>query len=642
MREKVIYIATSEVPFSIDKDQEGNLQVKPKAGSVANAITTSIPEGYEIEGWLGLAKSPGFAEEIAQQQAVSAWDVSQNTPGKHEFLYVEPKLFDDFYIGATHGKIWPLIHSKPHLIDDSSFQSHNKVNEAYAQRMFDKIQVDINDPNKPDINGFEDVAVWAHEYHLFQLAGLLKNLVPEEGLPKVHFFHHETWPEVKPGKNPEGRNIQVGSSGEIYPNFGIGTQEDFKQILSNLIEADTIGFHTETDAENFIKTIKNYKLLSEENLSKLEHKVFSNSIGVPKDKISNELDEKLTVLNQPLEQLEEPDEEFSGKLQHLVADNSEFNRVIEATTDETLKNNLQESKNRVIARTATLHDYQTVVTKKYFNPDKIHFGSVSRFDYTKGLDLFLMAYKNFLKQQQNNGVLHPENQFQFNLVTGSRRKSPIEGYVKYQKKVEQLIKDINEEFPGSVYHYKNGMNPDEVHIFNAMLNVGVALSEKDGYNMSAGEFIEAINHIFQRKDITEQHKRPAGLIVGAGAGITEELAGKQRTSSYNSLSIANTDKIEDVEQSIQDQVTHIQHIKANKGASLQGCMEDFRNMSNSLTDTAKSFGYTAFAMANATSESKLNRLRSTTINKSKAVIKRKNSGVSPGKSKKLRARSNLL
>jgi len=574
---KAVYIASSANIMAV-KLVAGEVAVSLKSGGVAPGINNAVPkEDFYKAGWLGIMESPGAKttpEETVATEALEAkmlaglkdWEKENGiTEGQNGFVFIDKPTFDVFYKQTTNGIIWPLIHSMAEKVDpDGDLNSHTPVNELYAKTLFDQILGDINDVDKPEITSFEDVVVWAHDYHVFQVPGMLTDLIKEHnqnlenlgeetlGEPNIAFFHHETWPNL----TPELKEENSPEDDKVYMNPEKGMKDAFKTILTNLIQADSLGFHTQSDADNFVETVKNFGV--ETNLEALKAKTLVNPIGIPKDRLKTEFLDRVPVLKQGLDNysgvrtspffkaLERQKDKLYEEITEINANlNDPFSTDEERAVSEEQSKKFEDGKivaslDKIVKGGASLHDYQTVTTGAYFNPEKIHMASVSRFDYTKGIKEFLDAYKDFLVDEQStNPESNPGDLYQFNLVTGAGRSSPIKEYQKYTDTVLNQIKAINDDFPRAVFHYPSGINNSELPIFNAMNDLEVAASIKDGYILSVGEMIHARNEVLKHPDLETllpQH-RATGTIISRGAGITEDLGGADRVSTIPALSI---------------------------------------------------------------------------------------------------------
>ena len=601
--EKSVYIATSAMTVGVSANPPHT--VTKKSGGVAPGISNAVPEGFKTVGWLGIGESPGSPEkEAAMNAALNAWGQGEGLgESQNELLFVNKNMFKSFYTGATNGKMWPLMHSMPEKVTPrGSFGSHTEVDKLYTEKLLDKIDADIANPDKPEIGSYKDVVVWAHDYHVFQVPGMLKELAqernPDGGDINVSFFHHETWAELAPSNGPK-----APEGNKIFTGLNESDNNAFKEILSNLIQADTIGFHTQEDVDNFVKTIQNFEVLTnEKDLKVLEEKCFANPIGIPKHRITQEFEDRSAVLTAGLNNVGE----LTPEQQDRTASFRAGLATAIAAPEIAANADLQAAATRIQNGGAYLHDLQSVKEKELFDPNKIHMGSVQRFDYTKGIQEFLEGYRTFLTDKRAaNPAVEPGSCYQYNLCTGRGRSNPIPAYDEYQKKVEATIKEINAEFPGAIHHYQNGIDNAEVPVFGGMNDLPVATSVKDGYILSIGEMINARELTLKQAttdgvDPLVPHKATA-VIVSNGAGIAEDLGGLERQSTIDTLSIVDP-SAEAITEALHAQIDRIEDLRVQNPAQAEQLAENkaqLSEMSGKITNADTTFGQNAFAMIDA-------------------------------------------
>lgn len=638
MEKKAVYIVSNSNTVNIklikDETEREKAEVSFKSGGLAIGIENAIPDdGYQKAHWQAVLQSPGpettskEQEETAKKKemmlsALRDWEENQDIPkGSNNFVFIDQDSYKDFQQGATNGIIWPLLHGMPEKVPaDRDLNMLTPTNWEFAESLLEKINNDIRNPEKPEITDYNSVVLWAHDYQVFRVAAMLKQAISEqnqtyqntnpekviEGDITTSFFHHETWPNLMPGHPPEGETV----NGKVYLGENTAVNERFQEILEDLTQVDSIGFHTSKDAENFVNTMKNFGI--DVDLQMLKDKTYVNPIGIPRQRIEKQLLEALPVLKKGLENTIERNTPFYT---NLKAQSEALKTVIDNTVDLELRNSLQQSNNRIIDGDASLHDYQTVMTKTYFDPEKIHIASVSRFDYTKGISEFLNAYKDFLQNKKNEDPgKNPGDTYQFNLVTSPGRSSPIPAYQEYEKEARQQINELQEEFPGALYHYEKGINNPELPLFNAMTDISVAASLQDGYILAIGEMIDARNRVLEHDEVDTllPGYRATGSIVSNGAGISEDLGGPKRLSNYDSLAIIEP-TIEQMKEALSDQIEKVEALRSKgiDGPEFTYNKGELKKMCESITDSDQSFGVIAFNKISETIEERKGETRET-------------------------------
>jgi len=136
-------------------------------------------------------------------------------------VFLPESVKGKFYQGFCNDCIWPLFHY---------FPSYAKFNadfyEAYktANRYFFKKVKEVYRPG--DI-------IWIHDYHLMNLPGLLREVLPGA---TIGFFLHIPFPS--------------------FEVFRIVPNEWKREILKGLLGADLIGFHTSDYMQYFLKSVQ--------------------------------------------------------------------------------------------------------------------------------------------------------------------------------------------------------------------------------------------------------------------------------------------------------------------------------------------------------------------------------------------------
>ncbi|MBS3913001.1 MAG: trehalose-6-phosphate synthase [Bacteroidetes bacterium] len=137
-------------------------------------------------------------------------------------LWLTKEEEDHYYYGFSNEGIWPLCHiahTRPIFrIEDWSY--YQKVNEDFANAVLEETA----DEEQP--------LILIQDYHFALLPELIKMKKPKA---RVAIFWHIPWP------NPE--------------SFGICPWQ--KEILTGLLGADLIGFHTQYHCNHFLETVNN-------------------------------------------------------------------------------------------------------------------------------------------------------------------------------------------------------------------------------------------------------------------------------------------------------------------------------------------------------------------------------------------------
>jgi trehalose 6-phosphate synthase/phosphatase len=218
-----LIIVSNRLPFQL-KEVKGKAILKESDGGLVSALRsvlerdTAFAEPFNSVCWIGSADFPEkrWIEFQRQEKKQQAFEV--------EPIFVEKKTYNAYYNGFCNATLWPLFHYFPSYVeyDDKTFQSYEEVNKIFADRLSSIIQ-----PN--DI-------IWIHDYQLFLLPGLIREKTPEA---IIGFFLHIPFPS--------------------YEVFRLLHRPWKEKIISGLLGADLIGFHTHEYVQHFLKTVRMVK-----------------------------------------------------------------------------------------------------------------------------------------------------------------------------------------------------------------------------------------------------------------------------------------------------------------------------------------------------------------------------------------------
>ncbi|WP_166924830.1 trehalose-6-phosphate synthase [Flavobacterium poyangense] len=552
---KNVYVCSNSLPIEIVQNQEERkLNMRPGGlGVGVEATFEKDNSNFELRDWKGIAQYPMLevkrkesVKETQEQTPEDSFKLPQQDEIDHKslklnndllaqkkfsFLYLDPEIQQSFYKLGVNGIIWPHVHGFESKIEsDSSLKDYMHVNKAMAEAIVKAIEKDIAEKKTT----LEDTIVWVHDSHLASVPMYIKKW--NENI-KVAYFHHTTFEET---------NYLVYDDktiSNINDRFKFDDQEIAKQILEDVLWADSISFHTKRDVDNFKATIKAYKIKCSGDW---ESKLSVNPIGIPKNKIED-------ILTTSLAALQKPPSDISKRV-----DNFRTNIVSKAENQEKMV--LEEVAERFSLGEGSLHDIQTLESGKYFDPKKIHISSVQRWDYTKGIHEQLQAYHKLLQEIKGKDIDgRPQELLQLNLVCSSARV--INAFSIYEKECLRIVEEINTEFPGAV-NYIPGIPFEKLPLFNAANDILIATSKKDGYIMSIGEAIHARTHALKNNMLPEANSASAA-IVSREAGISVDLGGEKRESDLKCLSLVNP-TVEEIKNSLKNQINAITSMRVDK------------------------------------------------------------------------------
>ncbi len=528
-----VYVLSYSLPVRVQLDywKKKVKSVENRPGGLGlgiNPVFDAPDSKFKKQAWLGVSEQHKVFESIAfgfsDQKPCIDYEKQRiineglKKFGNLEYVHLPAELPKEFYKEAANGVFWPIFHDKfEHAVKEDKSSVYRLMNELMVYKMINKIKSD-NNGEVP-----AGTMVWVHDYH-FQSAP--KFLKERDSLLKVGYVHHIPFPEIT--------------------NDFIDKIPLHKSLLHDAIEgilyADSIVFHTKVYGDNFVKSVKNMGLITDENeLKKLRDKILINPIGISKEEIAKHFSDGLTnYLYNPLEYVAFADENLGTsvdfekvtmadielsqawtKVAHLSVSSHKAELVNKGAIYDPLK--YVPFSEEVLGTTADFDkEFRTTLTRGnlVMDPEKINIGAVSRLDYTKGIQELLDGYYLFLKEKVAEGVTNPGELYQLNIVASAPRD--IKAYIDYQKEAIQKMEVILEEFPGSLT-FIPGEKFSDLPINNAVQDIIIASSIKDGYLMAAPEALKARVDALNVKGLIKGPNRPSALIISEGAGVVESL-----------------------------------------------------------------------------------------------------------------------
>jgi trehalose 6-phosphate synthase len=367
----------------------------------ASGMVTAMEPILKACGGLWIASGSGDAD----RETVDEHDKVQVPPYENKYtlrrVWLTKEQEDHYYYGFANEGLWPLCHiahTRP-VFRTEDWEYYQQVNKMYADAVLEEIK------------NQEDPFILVQDYHFALLPKLIKEQRPDA---KVAIFWHIPWP------NPE--------------SFGICPWQ--KELLSGMLGADLIGFHTQYHCNNFLETVNNT----------LESRVIWENFSV---KIGNQF-----TLVKP----------FPISIAFTLKDYDN--------------------------ETDTSSQASEVLKQYGINADYLGVG-VDRIDYTKGLIEKFLAIERFLEK-------YPIYQGRFTFVQiGAPSRSLLKTYADTISAVEQEANRINWKFKSKnwqpILFLKKHHSHEEILPFYKSANLCMVTSLHDGMNLVAKEFIAARN-----------------------------------------------------------------------------------------------------------------------------------------------------
>jgi trehalose 6-phosphate synthase len=368
----------------------------------ASGMVTALEPILKACGGLWIASGSGDAD----RETVDENDKVLVPPYEDKYtlrrVWLTKEQENHFYYGFSNEGLWPLCHiahTRP-TFRMEDWEYYKEVNALYAKAVIEEIKDE------------EEPFILVQDYHFALLPQYIKEQRPDA---KVAIFWHIPWP------NPE--------------SFGICPWQ--RELLTGMLGADLIGFHTQYHCNNFLETVNDA----------LESRVLWESFSV---KIGNH-----------------------------------FTLV----------------KRFPISIAFTLKDYDSQPNESRFTPSEIlkQHGinaeymciGVERIDYTKGLIEKFLAIERFLEK-------YPEYIGRFTLVQiGAVSRALLKTYSDTVNAVETEINRINWKFKSKnwqpILFLKKHHSHEEIMPFYKAASLCMVTSLHDGMNLVAKEFLAARN-----------------------------------------------------------------------------------------------------------------------------------------------------
>ncbi|KAJ3242197.1 Trehalose-6-P synthase/phosphatase complex synthase subunit [Chytriomyces hyalinus] len=188
---------------------------KASSGGLVSGINGLSGGDYDKQ-WFGW---PGRDIPTEHRQAVDDYLMRTFRAGS---VYMDARTADLHYNGFSNGILWPLFHYLPGEInyDEMCWEAYQQANVLFADTLVEHIK--------------DGDLIWIHDYHLMLLPALLRARLDPTEYPniKMGFFLHIPFP-----------------SSEIYRILPVR-----REILTGVLAADLIGFHTYDYARHFLSS----------------------------------------------------------------------------------------------------------------------------------------------------------------------------------------------------------------------------------------------------------------------------------------------------------------------------------------------------------------------------------------------------
>lgn len=380
-----LFIISNRLPVkAVEKD--GSYIFTPSEGGLATGLN-SLETDLE-KHWVGW---PGIATDDPELQA----DITAKL-AKFNFhpVFLSEEQVKNYYEGYSNSTIWPMCHYFFAFTQykNSYWETYKQVNKIFADKTL-------------SVAGEEDL-VWVQDYHLMLLPGMLRQVKKELS---IGYFHHIPFPS--------------------YELFRILPER--AEILSNLMGADFIAFHTHDYMRHFISAVQRVLHLD----FKLDEVQTDNRI-VRVDALPMGINYDLF-----------------------------YNSSLDTKTQISIKK-----------------------LKKDFGQEKLIL-SVDRLDYSKGILHRLEGFELFLKEHPEF-----KGKVSMAMVIVPSRDT-VDSYAGLKTKIDEMIGSINGKYSSinwtPVHYFYHGFPFEQLTALYHMADIALVTPLRDGMNLVAKEYVAA-------------------------------------------------------------------------------------------------------------------------------------------------------
>ncbi|HEX4774647.1 MAG TPA: trehalose-6-phosphate synthase, partial [Candidatus Saccharimonadales bacterium] len=388
-----VIIVSNRLPISVNKE-DGKLRFYPSTGGLATGLSSYVNNRKSTWiGWPGIASDELTAQD--RQDIVNELAKHNYTP-----VFLTQKQIDEFYNGYSNQVLWPLFHNLRRVevrpaLKKRFWQAYRAINQKYAEATLNLSERGSH--------------IWVHDYQLLLVPEMIRAARPDVILG---FFLHIPWPSAK--------------SLERLP--------ESKKLISGMLGADVVGFHTQGYVANFLESIQ--------------------AAG-----IGQTTNSEIALANRSVRV-----DDFPMGI--------DYQKYATATRSRPVKESVRHY-------------------RKLYKKRKI-IVSIDRLDPSKGLSERLKAYSSLLEQYPRL-----QGKVVFVMVVAPSRME-VPAYKRLSKRLQTLVDETNKKFGTAKWQpvdYKNVAQPfEEVTALFQVADVAFITPLKDGMNLAAKEFVAAQRH----------------------------------------------------------------------------------------------------------------------------------------------------
>ncbi|KAJ9603509.1 Trehalose-6-P synthase/phosphatase complex synthase subunit [Cladophialophora chaetospira] len=217
--DQCLIVVSNRLPVTIERRDNGSYSFKESSRGLAIGMS-GVKREFEMV-WYGW---PGIEIPLEERPKIS-----KSLREEHHAIpvLVDEDLAEAYYNGFSNSTLWPLLHYQSNAMRfrQDEWEAYHKVNQRFAETL----ATDIRDGD----------LIRIHDYHLMLLPQMLSEAALKLGKKvTIGFFLHTPFPR--------------GDMFKVLPVWD--------KVLEGLLRCKTIGFHTQTYAQNFARTCCDYLL----------------------------------------------------------------------------------------------------------------------------------------------------------------------------------------------------------------------------------------------------------------------------------------------------------------------------------------------------------------------------------------------
>ncbi|SDB23484.1 trehalose 6-phosphate synthase /trehalose 6-phosphatase [Flavobacteriaceae bacterium MAR_2010_188] len=429
-------IVSNRLPLQVKIDND-NISVVPSVGGLATGMKSVHADGNGLWiGWSGLTEeelTPELEEKV--EKAVNNAQCATVSLNQEDL--------DLYYYGFSNRTLWPLFH---YFMEYAEFEkdqwaSYEKVNQKFADTVVKHIQ--------------DGDTVWVHDYQLLLLPKMIREVKPDVN---IGFFLHIPFPSY-----------------EIFRTFPWR-----EELLTGMLGADLLGFHTYDYERHFLSSVKRIMRLE----VKFNDITYQDRI-VKVDSFPMGIDYK--------------------KFENAALENKKQDKNHKSELQKRLDDHIQSSS-----------DTKLIL-------------SIDRLDYTKGIPNRIRAFEYFLNK-------YPEFKEKVRLVMlAVPSRSNVPQYQLLKKETDELVGRINGQFATvswtPIWYFYRSMPFENLIDLYTSSDVALITPIRDGMNLVAKEYVAT------RTD------QDGVIILSEMAGASKEMNEALLINPNNFEEIADTIKL---------------------------------------------------------------------------------------------------